>query len=106
MDTILRWHNPPPSHTYDQSRDVHTIRATPSSGFWRTTTERRDTGNFFHQPGVRGNFRVQCFIKGTWVHEYDQAGLMVRVVEGEEGGKNERWIKTGIELMGRVQYVR
>lgn len=55
---------------------------------------------------MRGDFKAQCFVKGAWVREYDQAGLMVRVVEGEEDRKKERWIKTGIELMGGVQYVR
>ncbi|RUP50170.1 hypothetical protein BC936DRAFT_140108 [Jimgerdemannia flammicorona] len=95
----LTWHNPPPSHSHHAPTNIHTIRATPSSDFWRTTTETRNTGNFLHCSNVRGNFKVQCFLNGVWTHEYDQAGLMIRV-QGEE-----KWVKAGIELMGGVQYV-
>jgi regulation of enolase protein 1 (concanavalin A-like superfamily) len=84
------WLNEP--QMWRQNDDVLTVRAEPATDFWRETHYGfiRDSGHFL---GYRtnGDFTAQVRVRGRYEALYDQAGIMVRIDEGN-------WIKAGIEL--------
>jgi uncharacterized protein len=89
LDPRLRWLNPPPSCTMDSSGLV--VRSAEHTDFWQQTHYgfRGDNGHFLHLD-VAGDFAVTTKLSFQPTHQYDQAGLMVRVGPS-------CWIKTSVE---------
>jgi regulation of enolase protein 1 (concanavalin A-like superfamily) len=67
------------------------VRPDPGTDFWQRTHYgfEADNGHFLYLP-VTGDFVLTTQVRSQPVHQYDQAGLMVRVSEG-------CWLKTSIE---------
>jgi regulation of enolase protein 1 (concanavalin A-like superfamily) len=86
----LSWLNPPPFA--DQGADGLTIRTAAGTDFWRRTHYgfEADNGHFLRVP-VTGGFRIITTVRLKPVHQYDQAGLMIRV-------SPECWLKTSQEF--------
>ena len=85
----MRWLNEPRSWSGDAS-DL-TVAVEPDTDFWRVTHYgfTRDSGHFLDTGALGLRFR------GDFAHQYDQAGLMLRLDES-------RWIKAGLELDGSL----
>jgi len=86
----LMWIGEPAEWDYDGS----TLRLVTESDtdFWRTTHYGfvRDSGHLaFHR--VIGAFVARVTVRADYRHEFDQAGLMVRL-------DAERWMKCGLEF--------
>ncbi len=90
LDTRFAWHHEPARHALEGGRLV--IEPDAGTDFWQRTHYgfRVDNGHFLYLP-ARGNFTlttaVTCFAK----HQYDQAGLMLRI-------SPDCWLKTSVEL--------
>jgi regulation of enolase protein 1 (concanavalin A-like superfamily) len=87
----LRWHFPPAKWSLDASR--HCLRIEPDTGtdFWQRTHYgfEVDNGHCLFAP-VAGDFVATTKVRFQPVHQYDQAGLMVRV-------SPSCWLKTSVE---------
>ncbi|MEA9711878.1 DUF1349 domain-containing protein [Xanthomonas campestris] len=85
------WLNPPKVHRVLPG-DVLDVVTDKGTDFWRETHYgfTRDSGHFL---GIKAPSRFTCQlrIRGKFEQLYDQAGIMVRVNEGQ-------WVKAGIEL--------
>lgn len=88
LDPRLRWLNEPPRWTLDQCLRVHPAA---QSDFWQRTHYgfRADNGHFLYAE-CAGDFRLSASVRFAPAHQYDQAGLMVRVSE-------EEWLKASVE---------
>ena len=94
FDPRLGWFNAPPSFSLGPSGlSVETAAATD---FWQRTHYgfRADTGHALLLP-VSGDFRIETEVEFFPLHQYDQAGLFVRVSEA-------CWLKTSIEFEGEA----
>lgn len=89
LDPRLRWLNPPPSWSMDSSGLV--VRPAANTDFWQQTHYgfRADNGHFLHFD-LTGDFTMTTQVRLHPIHQYDQAGLMVRVGPS-------CWIKTSVE---------
>lgn len=89
-DDRLTWFNPPPVAQFTGSG--LRIRSAGNTDFWRRTHYgfEVDNGHFFYIP-ITGNFRMITTVRLKPVHQYDQAGLMIRV-------SPDCWIKTSLEF--------
>jgi hypothetical protein len=87
----LRWHCEPARWSVEAAR--HCLRIEPDSGtdFWQKTHYgfEVDNGHFLFAP-VAGDFVLTTRVRFQPVHQYDQAGLMVRV-------SPSCWLKTSVE---------
>ena len=85
-----RWLNEP--KRWQVSGGRLTVTTDEATDFWRQTLYgfTRDTGHFYGQE-VDGGFSAQLCTRANFTHQYDQAGLMIRVDES-------RWVKAGIEF--------
>ena len=85
-----RWLNEP--KRWQVSGGRLTVTTDEATDFWRQTLYgfTRDTGHFYGQE-VDGGFSAQLCIRAKFTHQYDQAGLMIRIDES-------RWVKAGIEF--------
>jgi hypothetical protein len=87
----LRWHCEPSRWTLLPAE--HALRIEPDAGtdFWRKTHYgfEVDNGHFLHA-NVAGDFVLTAHVRFQPVHQYDQAGLMVRL-------SGTCWLKTSIE---------
>ncbi len=85
----LRWHCEPPRWALGAGR----LRVEPAAGtdFWQTTHYgfRADNGHFLFAE-VAGDFVLSAHVRFQPVHQYDQAGLLVRV-------SPSCWLKTSVE---------
>jgi uncharacterized protein len=88
LDPRLRWLNEPQRWSLDQCLRVHPAA---QSDFWQRTHYgfRADNGHFLYAE-CPGDFRLTAHVRFMPAHQYDQAGLMVRVSEDE-------WLKTSVE---------
>lgn len=88
-DKRLRWHGPPSRWSMGQSQLV----VVPEAGtdFWQRTHYGfcADNGHFLGLP-LDGDFILSTRVRFFPVHQYDQAGLMVRYLPG-------CWLKTSVE---------
>ncbi len=86
----MQWLNEPPEWSGENDRIL--VTTAPRTDFWRTTHYGHvsDNGHFYHQK-ARGEFTAQVAFSASYVHRYDQAGLMVRL-------DDRNWIKAGIEF--------
>ncbi len=92
LDGIFLWHSEPSTWHFTSAGAVLTIQPDGSTDFWRRTHYGfdADNGHFLHTP-VAGAFRMSARIRFGPLHQYDQAGLMVRISE-------DCWLKTSIEF--------
>lgn len=90
MFGACRWLNEPKE--WQASGGRLTVTTDEATDFWRQTLYgfTRDTGHFYGQK-VDGGFSAQLCIRAKFTHQYDQAGLMIRIDES-------RWVKAGIEF--------
>ena len=90
MFGACRWLNEPKE--WQASGGRLTVTTDEATDFWRQTLYgfTRDTGHFYGQE-VDGGFSAQLCIRAKFTHQYDQAGLMIRIDES-------RWVKAGIEF--------
>ena len=91
LDSRLHWLNPPPVWSVDPSRSVLVVQPAAPTDFWQQTHYgfRADNGHFLHLE-VSGDFTMTTKVRFFPAHQYDQAGLMVRLDPG-------CWIKTSVE---------
>ncbi|MDZ7606167.1 MAG: DUF1349 domain-containing protein [Cyclobacteriaceae bacterium] len=85
----LQWNCEPASWEIDGDRlDVICDRETD---FWQRTHYgfRADNGHFLYTD-LDGDFMLETHVRCHFLHQYDQAGLMVRV-------SDECWMKTSVE---------
>lgn len=90
-DSRLRWLNEPSQWRIDPGRSVLVVEPDANTDFWRRTHYgfEADSGHLLHAP-VHGDFLVMANVSFFPVHQYDQAGLMVRA-------DGDCWIKTSVE---------
>jgi regulation of enolase protein 1 (concanavalin A-like superfamily) len=88
-DARLRWLNPPSAWSIQSARLL--VQPAANTDFWQQTHYgfRADNGHFLHFE-VAGNFTATTEVRFHPAHQYDQAGLMVRV-------GSSCWIKTSVE---------
>jgi hypothetical protein len=91
-DPRLRWLNPPPAWRVGPPGFTLVLEAAAGTDFWQQTHYgfRADNGHFLHTE-VAGPFVLTTRVRFHPVHQYDQAGLMVRV-------GSSCWIKTAVEF--------
>ena len=80
FDPRLRWLNPPPTWAVDSSLPALVVQPAAPTDFWQETHYgfRADNGHFLFAEVV-GDFTITTKVRFHPVHQYDQAGLMVRV---------------------------
>src|SRR5690349_12101110 len=90
FDSRLTWLNPPPSSTLGAAG--LNVETAAGSDFWQRTHYgfRVDSGHALLLP-VSGDFRLETEARSSPLHQYDQAGLFVRLSE-------QCWLKTSIEF--------
>ena len=91
LDPRLTWLHPPATWSIDASRSVLVAEARAGIDFWRKPhcAIEADDGHFLFAP-VAGDFVMTTRVRFIPVHQYDQAGLMVRV-------SPTCWLKTSVE---------
>lgn len=91
LDPQLRWRNPPPTWTVDSSLPALIVQPAAPTDFWQETRYgfRADNGHFLFTE-VAGDFTITTKVRFHPVHQYDQAGLMIRVGPS-------CWIKASVE---------
>lgn len=91
LDPRLRWLNPPPTWTVDSSLPALVVQPAAATDFWQETHYgfRADNGHFLFTE-IAGDFAITTKVRFHPVHQYDQAGLMVRAGP-------LCWIKTSVE---------
>ena len=91
LDPQLRWLNPPPIWKIDPSSCTLIVQPAAQSDFWQETHYgfRADNGHFLFTE-IGGDFTITTKVRFHPVHQYDQAGLMVRL-------DPHCWIKTSVE---------
>jgi len=91
LNPRLCWLNPPPAWEIDPSLPALVVRPGSPTDFWQQTHYgfRADNGHFLFAE-VPGDFTITTKVRFQPVHQYDQAGLMIRVGP-------LCWIKTSVE---------
>jgi regulation of enolase protein 1 (concanavalin A-like superfamily) len=91
FDARLRWLNEPGRWRIYAARSALVVEPDAGTDFWQRTHYgfECDTGHFL-SAAVSGNFVATAKVQSFPVHQYDQAGLMVRV-------DGNCWIKTSVE---------
>ena len=90
MDGRLRWWNPPAGADLRRSRLVVATRG--GTDFWQRTHYgfRADNGHCLLSDWRAGDFVLSTRVRAHPVHQYDQAGLIVRF-------SADCWLKTSVE---------
>src|SRR5688572_20256770 len=93
FDDRLKWINEPPSWGIDRAGDVLWVEPAAGTDFWRKTHYgfEVDNGHVLActLPANRG-WTMTTRVRFAPVHQYDQAGLMVRL-------SSSCWLKTSVE---------
>lgn len=91
LDPALTWHCEPPVCHVDTAKKCLRIEPAAQTDFWRTTHYGfdADNGHFLFAEAL-GDFVLSTHVRFHPVHQYDQAGLMVRV-------SPTCWVKTSVE---------
>lgn len=97
-DAGLSWFCEPPHHRVENERLI--VEPDAGTDFWQRTHYgfRADNGHFLHR-AARGNFVLTTKVRGFPRHQYDQAGLMLRVSQ-------DCWLKTSVEWEPDEPYSR
>jgi uncharacterized protein len=87
----LGWFCEPGSWSTDSSSGELRIKTESNTDFWQRTHYgfQADNGHFLHLP-VSSDFIATTKVTARGIHQYDQAGLMLRL-------SKDCWIKTSIE---------
>jgi regulation of enolase protein 1 (concanavalin A-like superfamily) len=85
----MQWLNEPAG--WQRTNDVLRVTVDPGTDFWRATGYGyvHDNGHVYGEV-LPGDLDVSVRLRGTFAHQYDQAGLMLRADE-------RTWLKTGVE---------
>jgi regulation of enolase protein 1 (concanavalin A-like superfamily) len=95
----LNWYNSSQgANIKSPAKNSISFKTNPKTDIWRTPREHRKNAHFFYQD-VSGDFLVSVKFKGDYKSQYDQAGIMLRVGD-------EKWLKSGIEMINGVPHVR
>ncbi len=91
FDSRLQWLNPPSLWTVDRDLSALVIAPDAETDFWQKTHYdfSADSGHFLFAR-LTGDFVVTTKIRYRPVHQYDQAGIMVRI-------SPDCWLKASIE---------
>jgi uncharacterized protein len=91
LHPCLKWFNPPPSWRVDAVRSRLLVEPGAETDFWQRTHYgfRADSGHFLYAE-VAGDGALSATVLAVPVHQYDQAGLMVRSSE-------TCWLKASVE---------
>ena len=91
LDVRLRWYCEPARWSVDHATGSLRIYPDAETDFWQRTHYgfRVDNGHFLFPP-VDGRFVMTTHVRFEPVHQYDQAGLMVRL-------SPDCWLKTSVE---------
>lgn len=99
LDSRLAWFNPPKRWRLDSRGPGLVVEPDDQTDFWQRTHYgfSADNGHFLGLE-LRGDFVLSTEVRFHPVHQYDQAGLMIR-------GNANCWIKASVEheLEGRPQ---
>ncbi len=92
LHTALKWLNPPPKWNLDGIRSRLTVYPASPTDFWQTTHYgfQADNGHLLYA-GISENAVMETRIHPFPAHQYDQAGLMVRI-------SHECWLKASVEF--------
>ncbi|WP_416235580.1 DUF1349 domain-containing protein [Paenibacillus sp. SGZ-1009] len=92
LDERLQWHSPPENWSISSQKQVLTFKPLAETDFWQKTHYgfRVDNGHFLFAK-VQGDFQMTTRVRTYPVHQYDQAGLMVRF-------SDRCWLKTSVEF--------
>ena len=90
LDSGLRWFCPPTQ--WSLKNGILTLHPDPKTDYWQRTHYgfQNDNGHFLYRQ-VEGDFVLTAKVRFTPQHQYDQAGLMVRI-------SPDFWLKTSIEF--------
>ena len=90
LNEKLNWHNEP-SNWYLKDEQLQ-IFPDASTDFWQKTHYgfQADNGHFLYSI-VNGDFVIETHVQCNFKHQYDQAGLMIRV-------SDQCWVKTAVEF--------
>ena len=91
LDARLRWLYPPPQCHIDHAASVLVVQPAANTDFWQETHYgfRADNGHFLFTE-ITGDFTLTTKVRFHPAHQYDQAGLMIRVGPA-------CWLKTSVE---------
>ena len=86
----MQWLNEPAG--WQRTNDVLRVSVDPGTDFWRATGYGyiHDNGHVYGEV-LPGDLDVSVRLRGTFAHQYDQAGVMLRADE-------QTWLKTGVEF--------
>ena len=97
IDRRFQWHGVPADWSFDSAARTLMIRTTETADFWQRTHYgfRADSGHFLWTDAPQ-DFRMEVEVVLAPLHQYDQAGLMVRF-------SADCWLKTSVEFEdGRI----
>lgn len=88
----LRWHCEPREWSWEKNTACLRLRTDDQTDFWQRTHYgfRADNGHFLYVP-VQGEVEFETRVRFQPQHQYDQAGLMVRV-------SADCWLKASVEF--------
>jgi regulation of enolase protein 1 (concanavalin A-like superfamily) len=91
LHPALRWHGEPARWSVDPARPGLRVEPAGGTDFWQKTHYgfQADNGHFLYAD-VAGDFELTTHVRFEPVHQYDQAGLMVRL-------SPSCWLKTSVE---------
>ena len=91
LDSSLRWYCEPPSWSMDSARGL-CLAPDAQTDYWQRTHYgfQVDNGHFLFAE-IEGDFVMTTCVVTRPVHQYDQAGLMVRLSDA-------CWLKTSVEF--------
>lgn len=91
VDARLRWFCEPAQWVVLPDEGGLEIATDAATDFWQRTHYgfQADNGHFLHLP-VEGDFVMETFVAFRGLHQYDQAGLLVRF-------HPDCWLKTSVE---------
>jgi uncharacterized protein len=92
LDPRLAWHAEPAGWRLDPETRRLPLLTDPETDFWQRTHYGfvADNGHFLHLRCV-GDFVLTTRVNSRFAHQYDQAGLMLRV-------SPTCWVKTSVEF--------
>ncbi len=92
LDPRLVWHAAPARWRLDAEARCLRVRTDPATDFWQRTHYGfvADNGHFLHLRAT-GDFVATTRVTSRFSHQYDQAGLMLRV-------SPTCWLKTSVEF--------
>lgn len=91
FDSRLQWFNPPTLWAVEAKQSTLVVSPDPHTDFWQQTHYgfRADNGHFLYAR-VEGDFILTTRVRYRPLHQYDQAGLMVRI-------SPTCWLKASVE---------